>query len=155
MWSFSGFPCARTILAIDTQVYLLSELMFKHLNHEGHGTILAVPADMIVGTLRILPPPNRRDDVLEVLRSLQGIVLAQPGCNAFHIYEENGSEETVVLVEEWESKPALEAHLRSEAYRRILVAIELSVGAPEIRFDFVSASEGMDLIARSRRPVSQ
>ena len=110
---------------------------------------------MIVGTLRILPPPNRRRDVLEVLRSLQGLVLAQPGCAAFHIYEENGSEEAVVLVEQWDSKPALEAHLRSEAYRRILGAVELSVGAPDIRFDVVSASEGMELIERSRRPVEQ
>lgn len=110
---------------------------------------------MIVGTLRILPPPSRRDDVLEVLRSIQGPVLAQPGCTAFHIYEEQGSEEAVVLVERWESKPALEAHLRSEAYRRILGAIELSGGTPDIRFDFVSASEGMDLIERSRRPVAQ
>ena len=111
--------------------------------------------DMIVGTLRIFPPPSRRDDVLEVLRSIQGPVMAQPGCEALHIYEEQGSEEAVVLVEQWESKPALEAHLRSEAYRRILGAIELSGGAPDIRFDFVSASEGMDLVERSRRLVSQ
>ena len=110
---------------------------------------------MIVGTLRIFPPPSRRDDVLEVLRSVQGVALAQPGCTAFRIYEERGSEEAVVLVEQWASKPALEAHLRSEAYRRILGAIELSVGAPEIRFDFVSASEGIELIERSRRPVAQ
>ena len=110
---------------------------------------------MIVGTLRILPPPTRRSDVLEVLRSIQGPVLAQAGCTAFHIYEEQDSEKAVVLVEHWESKPALEAHLRSEAYRRILNAIELSGGAPDIRFDFVSSSEGMELIERSRRPVSQ
>ena len=110
---------------------------------------------MIVGTLRIFPPPNRRDDVLEVLRSIQGPVLAQPGCTAFHIYEEQYSEGAVVLVERWESMSGLEAHLRSETYRRILGAIELSGGAPDIRFDFVSASEGMDLIERSRRPVSQ
>jgi len=78
---------------------------------------------MIVGTLRILPAPDRRADILEVFRAVQGPVLAQPGCVACHIYEEQGPEPAVVLVERWESQTALEAHLRSEAYRRVLGAI--------------------------------
>ena len=105
---------------------------------------------MIVGTLRILPAPDRRAEILEVFRAIQGPVLAQPGCTACHIYEEQGPEPAVVLVERWESQVALEAHLRSETYRRILGAIELSGGPPEVCFDYVSASEGMDLIERSR-----
>jgi quinol monooxygenase YgiN len=107
---------------------------------------------MIVGTLRILPAPVRRAEVLEVLRAIQGPVLAQPGCAACHIYEEQGLEPAVVLVERWESQTALEAHLRSEAYRRILGAIELSGAPPEVQFDYVSATNGMELIERSRRP---
>ena len=105
---------------------------------------------MVIGTLRIPPLPDRRADVLEVLRSIQGPVLAQPGCAACHIYEEEGPEPAIVLVERWDSEAALEAHIRSEAYRRILGAIELSGGPPEVRFDHVSASEGMELIERSR-----
>jgi len=107
---------------------------------------------MIVGTLRILPAPDRRTEILEVFRAIQGPVLAQSGCTACHIYEEQGPEQAVVLVERWESQAALEAHLRSEAYRRILGAIELSGAPPEVCFDYVSASEGMDLIERSRKP---
>jgi quinol monooxygenase YgiN len=67
---------------------------------------------MIVGTLRILPKPDRRDEILKVFRSIQGPVLAQPGCAACHIYEEHGPQPAVVLVERWESDAALEAHLR-------------------------------------------
>ena len=73
---------------------------------------------------------------------------AQPGCVACDIYEEQGPEPAVVLVERWETEEALEAHLRSEAYRRILGAVELSGGPPEIRFEHVSAREGMELIER-------
>ena len=107
---------------------------------------------MIVGTLRIEPAPHRRAEILKVFRTVQGPVLAQPGCVACHIYEEQGPAQAVVLVERWESEAALEAHLRSEAYRLILGAIELSGGPPEVRFDYVSATEGMDLIERSRSP---
>ena len=77
-------------------------------------------------------------------------MLTLPGCTACHIYEEQGPEPAVVLVETWESQAALEAHLRSEAYRRVLGAIELSGAPPEVRFDHVSATEGMELIERTR-----
>jgi quinol monooxygenase YgiN len=106
---------------------------------------------MIIGTLRIQPRPERRGEVLEVLQSIQGPVLAQPGCAACHIYEELGPEQADVLVERWETEAALEAHLRSEAYRRVFGAIELSCAPPEVCFDFVTASEGMERIERSRR----
>jgi quinol monooxygenase YgiN len=106
---------------------------------------------MIVGTVRILPAPERRAEILAILRTIQGPVLAQRGCAACQILEETGPEEAVVLVERWESQETLEAHLRSEAYRRILGAIELSGSPPEIRFDHVSATNGFDLVERSRR----
>jgi quinol monooxygenase YgiN len=106
---------------------------------------------MIVGMLRIPLAPNRHAEVLEVLRSIQGPVLAQPGCKAYHIYDEQGLEPAVVLVERWESRATLEAHIRSDIYRRILGAIELAGGPPEISFEVVSAREGMELIERLRR----
>jgi len=102
---------------------------------------------MIVGTLRILPASARRTDILNVLRSVQGPVRAQPGCVSCHIYEELGPEQAVILAERWGSRPDFEAHLRSEAYRRILGAIELSGAPPEIHFDTVSRSEGLSAIA--------
>jgi quinol monooxygenase YgiN len=105
---------------------------------------------MVVGTLRILPLPNRRIEVLEILRSVQGPVLAQPGCASCHIYEEQGPEPAVVLIERFESDEALEAHVRSENYRRILAAVELSGSRPEICFEHVSASEGIELVERHR-----
>jgi quinol monooxygenase YgiN len=110
---------------------------------------------MVIGTVRILPPPDRHAAVLEVLRSVQGPVRAQPGCAACDIYEEQGPEPAVVFVERWETDAALEAHLRSDMYRRILGAIELSSDKPEIRFEHVSASEGMELIERLRRHVGE
>jgi quinol monooxygenase YgiN len=109
---------------------------------------------MIVGTLRFLPSPGRHDQVLEILRSIQGPVSAQPGCVAFHVYEEHGLG-AIALVERWESEPALETHICSTAYQHILSAIELSCAPPEVCFDFVSASEGMEFIERSLSRRSQ
>ena len=108
---------------------------------------------MIVGTLRMPVSAERRADVLEVLRSVAGRTLAQPGCVGFHIYEEQSPETALVLVERWASEATFEAHIRSDAYRRILGALELSVGPPDVRFERVSGSEGMELVERLRGDV--
>lgn len=105
---------------------------------------------MVVGTLRIPVSPDRRAEVLEVLWSIQGPVLAQPGCSAFRIFEEQRPEEAIVLVERWDSEAELEAHIRSESYRRILGAMELSGGPPEMSFEHVSASAGIEFVERLR-----
>lgn len=107
---------------------------------------------MVVGTLRIPVSQDHRAEVLELLRSIQGPVLAQPGCAAFRIFEEQDPEQAIVLVERWDSEAALEAHIRSAAYRRILGAMELSGAPPEVRFEHVSATAGMELVERLRNP---
>lgn len=117
--------------------------------------IRQLPVRVIMGTVRFLPPPDRRADVLEILRSIQGSVRTQPGCVAFDIYAEQGSESAVLLIERWDTEAALEAHLRSEIYLSILGAIELSDERPEIRFERVSASRGMELIERMRSTHSE
>jgi len=104
---------------------------------------------MIVGTLKMLPPPDRRLQVLEILQSVQGPVLAQPGCAGCHIYEEQGPEPAIVLMERWMSEAALTRHIRSEEYRRILGACELSGAPPEFRFDKVSDTQGIELVEQS------
>jgi quinol monooxygenase YgiN len=108
---------------------------------------------MIIGTVRILPPPDRHAAVLEVLQSVQGLVRAQPGCAACDIFDEQGPESAIVLFERWSTEEALEAHLRSDLYRPILGAIELSGSQPEIRFERVSATEGIELVERLRNPI--
>ena len=105
---------------------------------------------MVVGTLRILPSANRRSDVVEILKSIQGPVRVEAGCTGCDIYEELGPDHAIVLIERFESSEALYAHLRSEAYRNILGALELSQGTPNVLFEHVSAREGIELIQRHR-----
>jgi quinol monooxygenase YgiN len=104
---------------------------------------------MIIATLRLLPPPDRRLQVMEILQSVHGLVLAQSGCADCSILVEQGPERAVVLVERWETDTALTTHIRSEAYRRILGACELSGAEPEVRFDIVSSTQGIERIERS------
>ena len=114
--------------------------------------ITQVRTSMIIGTVRILPTPGRHDDVLEVLRSVQGPVRAQPGCAACDIFDEPGPEPTIVLLERWETKQAFEDHLRSNEYRRVIEAVELSGSKPDFSFEHVASVEGLELVERLRNP---
>ena len=78
---------------------------------------------------------------------------ALPGCVACDIYEEQGAQAAVVLIERWASDDELQTHLRSDLYRHILGAIELSGDRPDIRFEHVSATEGIEMIERSREQI--
>ena len=86
-----------------------------------------------------------------ILRSIQGPVLAMSGCKACDVYEDLGQEPAALLIEQWVTKESFETHIRSEACRRILDAIEVAGRRPEVRFDIVSKSEGMELIERLRK----
>ena len=112
--------------------------------------IVLLDAVMVIGTLRFLPPPSRRLEVMEILRYLQGPAETEPGCESFCIYEDHGPEPGIVLVELWGSEAALESHIRSDAFRSIVTALELSRCPPDVRFDHVSASEEEELIERAR-----
>jgi len=88
---------------------------------------------VIVGLLRIPVAEGLRFEAVAILRSLRGLVLAQPGCREYIVREQYEPESAVVLVEAWESHEAFEAHVASEEHSHILSAIRLS-GCPSEGF---------------------
>jgi quinol monooxygenase YgiN len=109
-----------------------------------------IPRRMVISTLRIVPSPKQRFEVLEVLLSVLGPTEIQPGCLSCCVYEEKGPDHAVVFGAHWETEEALHEHICSDFYRRLLVACELSKRPPEVCFHHVSATQGMDLIEQLR-----
>ena len=105
---------------------------------------------MILSKLRLFPAPEKRRQVLTALRSVQGPTQAEPSCSASEVYEEDGPEAAVLYVEEWNSESEFRDHVRSELYRRVLAAIDLSKSAPEVCFYSVSNIQGLELVQEIR-----
>jgi quinol monooxygenase YgiN len=105
---------------------------------------------MIVSKLRLFPSPEQRHQVLELLRSVQGPTRVKPCCLASHVYEEEGCDGAILYTEEWDSEPGFYDHVRSELYRRILAAIDISKSAPELCFYRVSTAQGLELVDQLR-----
>jgi quinol monooxygenase YgiN len=61
---------------------------------------------------------------------------------------------TILLSETWENEANLASYLRSDEYRNILLVLEMAVKEPEIRFDTVSGSTGIETVQKARRSHS-
>jgi quinol monooxygenase YgiN len=105
---------------------------------------------VVIATLRLFPLHEQRRQLLSVLRAVQGPTKAQPHCIGCQVYEEDGYEEAILYLERWDSTPEFHRHLRSDLYRQVLEAVELSRRAPEIQFHEVSGTRGLDLVEEVR-----
>jgi len=105
---------------------------------------------MIISTLRIVTVPQSRAKVVRTLAAQLGPTRVQPGCLRCDLYQDIENREAITLVEEWESQTDLDPRLRSEDYRAVLAAIELSQEPPVIHFDTVTRRTGLEIVASSR-----
>jgi quinol monooxygenase YgiN len=105
---------------------------------------------MIIATLRMSVSPDKRDDVLTTLLLVMGPTLAQHSCISYRLYQDVEDENLMFLVQEWESRDALETHIRSKDYRKILAVMELANEPPDIQFVEALKTDGMELIDEIR-----
>jgi quinol monooxygenase YgiN len=105
---------------------------------------------MVISTVRILTAPKSRTEVLRMLTAQLGSLRVQPGCLRCDLYRDVEDPGTITLVEEWESQAELNLRLRSEDYRSVLAAIELSREQPVIHFDTVTRRGGLEIVASAR-----
>ena len=105
---------------------------------------------MVIATLRMVVPPEKQADALRTLRMVMGPTRAQLRCISCQLYQNVEDARLVSFVQEWESQEALNDHIRSDDYRKVLAVMELASEKPEIRFITASHTAGMELIERLR-----
>ena len=105
---------------------------------------------MVRSTIRILIPFEMQSEALEILGSTTEQVQFEPGCISSRLYRGVADEDEIMVEELWESDEDLQRHLSSDKYRRILLVIEMAKESPEIRFDTVMHSSGVETIEKAR-----
>ena len=101
---------------------------------------------MILASLRMIVRPERRSDLLEAMRGMLEPVRVERGCKSYRLYEDVENRNAFVLLEEWETQEDLERHISKDNQRRLLSLMDLLSEQPELRFNTVSQTVGMDLI---------
>ena len=110
---------------------------------------------MILSMVTISTDPENRMAVLDILLSVKGPTLAEQGCLACCIYEEYDEVHVITYLEKWQSAAEMYRHIRSPLYIRVLKAMELSSSKPEIVFNEVAGTRGMELIESLRISLVQ
>ena len=100
--------------------------------------------------IKIFPAPNSGSAIIDVLHSIVGPVDANADCLGCSVTAEMGEGGQILYLEQWRTKQALERHLRSQLFSRVLEAMEFSQVTPEIGFYEVSCVGGMELVELAR-----
>ena len=100
----------------------------------------------------VLASQKHQEEALKILRLLMGPTQVQPGCLACEVFQQEPTQKPlqVYFLEKWETQDHLERHIRSEAFRKVLAVMDLGCEPPEIEFDTVSQTRGMELIQALR-----
>jgi quinol monooxygenase YgiN len=105
---------------------------------------------LIQATITMTIPPQKSGEALRIFKSITEQCLDEPGCVSCHIYGDIQEKNVFMLKEVWRSEEDLDLHLRSEEYRNLLLILEMALEQPEIRFDTISSSTGIETIEKAR-----
>ena len=105
---------------------------------------------MILATVRMTIPPKKSGEALGILRSVADLCKDDPGCLSCHVYGDLQDNKVLVLEEAWRTQEDLDRHFRSKEYRNLLLVLEMALKQPEIRFDTISSSTGIETIEKAR-----
>jgi quinol monooxygenase YgiN len=105
---------------------------------------------MILATIKMTLPNKKRDEAMKVLRSRAERCRDYPGCLSSHIYGDEEENNALLIEEVWKTQEDLDLHLRSDEYRNMLLVLEMAVKHPEIRFDIIESSTGIETIEKAR-----
>jgi quinol monooxygenase YgiN len=104
----------------------------------------------IDASIRIIIPAKKRKEALIILSSLIEQTKLEEGCISCRLYQDVREERALMLEETWTSEKDLERHLRSHKFLAVLLVVEMATEIPEIRFDVISHSTGIDAIEKAR-----
>jgi quinol monooxygenase YgiN len=105
---------------------------------------------LIVFSIQIVAPDEKRTMLLRTLGSLLGPTRVAPGCVDVRLYSDLDKRKSFLLIEEWESRQQFERNLDNARLNAIVAAIELSSEAPVVRIDTVERQEGVEILGLHR-----
>jgi quinol monooxygenase YgiN len=109
---------------------------------------------LIVFSIQIVAPDDRRTTLLRTLGSVLGPTRAAPGCLDARLYSDIDRRKTLLLIEDWETREQFERNFDMAKLNAIVAAIDLSSEAPVVRIDTVEREEGVDALSLDRSPRS-
>jgi quinol monooxygenase YgiN len=105
---------------------------------------------MVHATVRMAIPPDKHLEAMKILNLVAERTKSNRGCLTCRIYHDEQEEAFLMIEEVWETQENLNQHLRSNDYRNMLLVTEMAIEPPEIKFQTISHSAGVEIIEKAR-----
>ena len=99
-------------------------------------------------TLTLRPAARRAQELVDAFRFLIAHTRFEPGCLGCSVWPE--PDLSVRYVEEWASEEDIRRRVASDRFTSVLSLIESVREPPQVQFDFVSRTRGLDYVAEVR-----
>ncbi|MFG0266944.1 MAG: putative quinol monooxygenase [Rhodopirellula sp. JB055] len=101
---------------------------------------------MLQVVLRVVAPPDKRNEILQVLACLSGPTEVTKGCRLCRVLCDANDDDVITYWMQWETREDLKTHLRSQRFQKILPYIELSVEPPEVDVSNMDSVGGIEFV---------
>ena len=115
-----------------------------------HGQGDPINKGNVRSSIRMLIPLDKQSEAIDILGSVSAQVQFDPSCISSRIYRGVDDVRAIMVEELWSNVEDIMRHLNSDVYRRVLLVIEMAEELPEIRFDIIAGTSGVETIEMAR-----
>ena len=108
-----------------------------------------MPSGVVRLTVTLKASPSGAPELLTALRYLMRGTRVEAGCLGCSVWADSNS--GVHYQEEWATEADARRHVRSAGFTSLLAVMESAQGPPEVRFEFVTTTRGLDYVAEVRQ----
>ena len=108
---------------------------------------------MIIVRITMNVLPEKQKEVMQTLLSMIEPDGKEKGCLSHDLFCDIRDTQVFSLIEEWETRDALDNHIQSDRFSALLGTKSLLVKPYEIKIHTVSHSEGMEAIKTAREKL--
>lgn len=110
---------------------------------------------MIVVRIHMNVIPEKQKELVQTLLSMIAVMEKEAGCLSYALFGHMEDRNLLNLLEEWQTREALDHHLRSEMFSAFLGTRSLLTEPHSIRIYTVQQSEGMEAVHAARGMASR
>lgn len=101
---------------------------------------------MIDFAAQVTTDDANRPLAMDALRQLLGPTRVLPGCARCELLLDTEDPNRITLLERWMDEESLVRHIASREFRAVLAVVDISIVEPEVRFDWIARSQGLEFI---------
>jgi quinol monooxygenase YgiN len=106
---------------------------------------------MVRLTVTLMASELQAAAMLDALRTLRRSTRIQPGCVGCFVREDIEDATTLCYAEEWATESDMRRRIQSDRFTALLGVMEAAREFPQVQFDFVTSTRGLDYVAEVRQ----